>query len=330
MTVVSMCHISSGRVVRSTHLRLRSDARGAEDVAIRASARGGTTSRARRRRCRAAARGPQASASARDGRPARSPCLRSPGPRRASVDAVTCGDMTPDRRAHTRAAGGARRETGSATDAGTAGSLAAGCTCGRDSTARRIRALAGPSGRRSPVSRTLAAWSHGKREPEQGRELLDASLQRQDLLPKFCLRQVRSTARLTTACRRSAEPPTRRRSRDAAIRGEAELARASDEFPEPMVITLLPAGGRGHAGDHRPCAHSAPMLENVAGVRRRQSPGKDDNSRRKLQNVRADSSAGRLRGRDYSRLTAQGFPSTGRASGNTLADKGGVILESEG
>ena len=53
------------------------------------------------------------------------------------------------------------------------------------STARRIRALAGPSGRRSPVSRTPAAWSHDEREPEQGRQLLDASLQRQDLLPKF-------------------------------------------------------------------------------------------------------------------------------------------------
>ena len=31
----------------------------------------------------------------------------------------------------------------------------------------------------------LAAWSHDKREPEQGRQLLDTSLQRQDLLAKF-------------------------------------------------------------------------------------------------------------------------------------------------
>jgi hypothetical protein len=31
----------------------------------------------------------------------------------------------------------------------------------------------------------LAPWSNGKREPEQGRRALSASLQRQDLLTKF-------------------------------------------------------------------------------------------------------------------------------------------------
>ena len=31
----------------------------------------------------------------------------------------------------------------------------------------------------------LAARAHDKREPEQGRQLLDTSLQRQDLLAKF-------------------------------------------------------------------------------------------------------------------------------------------------
>ena len=45
---------------------------------------------------------------------------------------MTCGDMTSDRRAHTRAGGAARRETDSATAVGTAGSLAAGCTCGHN------------------------------------------------------------------------------------------------------------------------------------------------------------------------------------------------------
>ncbi|WP_448993572.1 hypothetical protein [Luteitalea sp.] len=36
-----------------------------------------------------------------------------------------------------------------------------------------------------PGEPTLASWPNGKREPEQGRELLHASLQRQDLLAKF-------------------------------------------------------------------------------------------------------------------------------------------------
>jgi hypothetical protein len=47
--------------------------------------------------------------------------------------------------------------------------------------------------------------------------------------------------------RRSAEPRTRDRGRDAAIRGEAELPRASNAFPSSMVIALLPATCSGHA-----------------------------------------------------------------------------------
>ena len=42
------------------------------------------------------------------------------------------------------------------------------------------------------MSVTLAAWTHDERKPEQRRQLGDASLQRQDLLPKLRLRPVRS------------------------------------------------------------------------------------------------------------------------------------------
>jgi hypothetical protein len=69
-----------------------------------------------------------------------------------------------------------------------------------------------------------------ERQPEQGRELLDASLQRQDVVLKCGLRQVRPL-QAHHGIRRPAEPRTRHRSRDAAIHGEAELARASNEFP---------------------------------------------------------------------------------------------------
>ena len=94
--------------------------------------------------------------------------------------------------------------------------------------------------RRSPRGRTTSA------SRSRAASFCDASLQRQDLLPKFRLRQVRAME-THDGIRRGAEPPTCGRSRDAAIRGEAELARASDEFPESMVITLLPADCGGHA-----------------------------------------------------------------------------------
>ena len=78
--------------------------------------------------------------------------------------------------------------------------------------------------------RKPAAWPHGERESEQGRQLLDASLQRQDLVPKFRLLEV-CPIQTHHGGRRRAEPPTRRQSRDAAIRREAELARPPDAFP---------------------------------------------------------------------------------------------------
>jgi len=46
---------------------------------------------------------------------------------------------------------------------------------------------------------------------------------------------------------RGREPPTRRRARHTEIRGDGQVAGASDDIPEPMVITSLRARGRFHA-----------------------------------------------------------------------------------
>ena len=78
------------------------------------------------------------------------------------------GDMMPDRRAHTRAAGGARRDTGSATDAGTAGPSQRDARAGAIDRAQNPRlggsvrqTLAGeprsPRGRTTSASRSRAA-----------------------------------------------------------------------------------------------------------------------------------------------------------------------------
>jgi hypothetical protein len=70
--------------------------------------------------------------SGRAGSRRRSPCRRSPGSRRASIDAVRWEDMMPDRRGYTRCAVGATPATDSATDPGTLGRPATGDTRARD------------------------------------------------------------------------------------------------------------------------------------------------------------------------------------------------------
>jgi hypothetical protein len=55
-------------------------------------------------------------------------------------------------------------------------------------------------------------------------------------------------------------------------------------FPKPVVVALLGAGPGRHRNDHRPFQHAAQLLEGDRSVRRR-----DDNSRRKVRNVREDS-----------------------------------------
>jgi hypothetical protein len=94
----------------------------------------------------------------------------------------------------------------------------------------------------------------GKRQPEERRELLDASSQLQDLLSEFRLRQV-AAIQTDHDRRRGVAPPTRRRARDPEIRGNGQVPCALDKVPEPMVIALLRARRRHHEDDHRSSAH---------------------------------------------------------------------------
>jgi len=76
-----------------------------------------------------------------------------------------------------------------------------------------------------------------QREPEQGRKLPDAPAKCHDLLPEFGLGEVDDGAADNRwGC---AQPAPSGRSRDAALRRDAEVARALDEIPESVVVALL-------------------------------------------------------------------------------------------
>jgi hypothetical protein len=94
----------------------------------------------------------------------------------------------------------------------------------------------------------------GQRQPEERSELLDASLQLQDLLSKFRLRHV-AAIQTDHDRRRRVEPPTRRRPRNPEIGGNGQVPGALDKIPEPMVIALLRARRGHHEEDHRSSAH---------------------------------------------------------------------------
>src|SRR5262249_27817082 len=119
---------------------------------------------------------------------------------------------------------------------------------------------------------------------------LNASPQLPDLLPEFRFGEVHDL-QTDHDRRRCAEPPTRRRARDTEIRGDGQVPGALDEIPEAMVKALLRAGRGPHADDHRPFTRPVQLPRTWHGARRLRRPGSDDNSRRKVQNVRADSSA---------------------------------------
>jgi hypothetical protein len=59
---------------------------------------------------------------------------------------------------------------------------------------------------------------------------LDASPQLEDLLLEFQLREIRHI-QTDHDRRRWAEPPTRRRARDAEVRGDGHVAGAVDQMP---------------------------------------------------------------------------------------------------
>jgi hypothetical protein len=67
-----------------------------------------------------------------------------------------------------------------------------------------------------------------------------------------------------------------------------------DEISKPVFVALLRADRSRHRDDHRPFAHAAQLLEAMRGVRRPEMVRRDDNSRRKIQNVRGDSSAKKI------------------------------------
>ena len=150
--------------------------------------------------------------------------------------------------------------------------------------------MARPSGRRS--------WVHSNpehrrrtRASRRGGELLYASPELQDFLVDGRRVQVRHIqAHHDLRC--LAEPPTGRRARDSEAGGDGHVRGALDEIPKPVVVALLGVGRGRHGHDHRPFAHAAQLIGTSRAVRRRDVVRRsDDNSRRKVQNVRRGSSA---------------------------------------
>jgi hypothetical protein len=123
-------------------------------------------------------------------------------------------------------------------------------------------------------------------QPQQRRQLLDASPELQDLLPEFRRREVRHVHRHHDSRRRT-EPSTRGRAWDPEIGRDGQVPGALDEIPEPMVIALLGAGRGRHPEDDRPFADTAQLLRDH-GERR---SARDENSRTRIRNVDGDSSA---------------------------------------
>jgi hypothetical protein len=108
--------------------------------------------------------------------------------------------------------------------------------------------------------RESRASKQGEGEPKECRELLDAAPQLQNLLSELRLSEVR-TIQTDHDRWRGAKPPTRRRARDSAVRGDCDVPGALNEIPKPVVVALLRAGRGRHGDDHRPFSHAAQLLE---------------------------------------------------------------------
>ena len=92
----------------------------------------------------------------------------------------------------------------------------------------RIRCLGLSSLRRSPERVKPEVCKHGQRQPEQHPELLNVSAA-SGSLPEFRFGEIYHLH--TDHDRwRSAEPPTRRRTRDTKIRGDGQIPAALDEL----------------------------------------------------------------------------------------------------
>jgi hypothetical protein len=53
--------------------------------------------------------------------------------------------------------------------------------------------------------------------------------------------------------------------KDAETYGDGHVPSALDEIPKLVVVTLLRAPRGRHGDDHRPFAHAAQLLEDIAG-----------------------------------------------------------------
>jgi hypothetical protein len=74
--------------------------------------------------------------------------------------------------------------------------------------------------------------------------------------------------------------------------GDGHISGALDEIPKPVVVAPLRSPHGRPGNDHRPFAHALNSSRTVRAVRRRETVRhSDDNSRRKVQNVRRASSA---------------------------------------
>jgi len=108
---------------------------------------------------------------------------------------------------------------------------------------------------RQPESRGV---KQSEGEPKECRELLHASSEYQDFLLELgCLEVRHIQVDHDRRCR--AKPSTRRRARDAEIRGDGDIPGALDEIPKPVVVPLLMASRARHADDHRPSPSAAQM-----------------------------------------------------------------------
>jgi hypothetical protein len=135
------------------------------------------------------------------------------------------------------------------------------------------------------------ASKQGEGEPKKGRELLHASPELQDFSLEFRCHPVRHV-HADDDRRCLAEPPPSRRARDAKIGGDGHVPGGMDEIPKTVIVALLKAARGRHADDHRSSADAAQPLEDIAGGPVDMSSA--DNSRRRVQNVRVDSSDQRI------------------------------------
>ena len=110
--------------------------------------------------------------------------------------------------------------------------------------ARRMRSLSGPLGNSLARQREARDAQQDQSESEQRREFLHASSEFEDFVSEFQLGQVRHV-QTDRYGRRCAEPPSRRRPRNADISRDGQVPSALHELAQTVVVALLRAG-RGH------------------------------------------------------------------------------------